>query len=275
MVHFCAWGVNLVWCASYPQTNLKTEFLRAKVCSYGAKVSSVRRDHSPQQKLGFCSCSEYKRQPLLGAGGAPAPVLHSSFAGWALLFEQAQTLLAGGEAALQLVDMQQELADGFAKGVYWAVQNKDEFNIRVINCSIVFPTVIMTDPKTGAEFLCDPLAAAVKMATEAGISVVAGAGNFGSSQPIMTPACNSDVIAVGASDPQGSLADLSDDTVAPFSSFGKGMAGEIKPDILAPGVTKTAVVDRVLEMVDGTSETVLCIGDRGAWPAGVARDRCG
>lgn len=130
----------------------------------------------------------------------------------------------------------QELADGFAKGVYWAVQNKDEFNIRVINCSIVFPTVIMTDPKTGAEFLCDPLAAAVKMATEAGISVVAGAGNFGSSQPIMTPACNSDVIAVGASDPRGTLTDLSDDTVAPFSSFGKGMGGETKPDILAPGV---------------------------------------
>lgn len=37
-------------------------------------------------------------------------------------------------------------------------------------------------------------------------------------------------------------------------------------DILAPGVTKKAVVDRVLEMLERKSEPVLCIGDRGQWP---------
>lgn len=36
-------------------------------------------------------------------------------------------------------------------------------------------------------------------------------------------------------------------------------------DILAPGVSKTAVIDRVRQLVDNGKE-ILCIGDRGAWP---------
>jgi hypothetical protein len=37
-------------------------------------------------------------------------------------------------------------------------------------------------------------------------------------------------------------------------------------DILAPGVSKLAVVERVGELSGGTRENILCIGDQGCWP---------
>lgn len=130
----------------------------------------------------------------------------------------------------------QTLSKGFANSVYWAVQNKDEFNIRVINCSFLLPMVEMTDPATGAAHLFDPLTHAIQMATKAGITVVAGVGNFADQMQIMTPAGNPDVISVGALDVNGTLEDTSDDRVADFSSRGRALNGEIKPDVVAPGV---------------------------------------
>lgn len=122
-------------------------------------------------------------------------------------------------------------------GIRWAVQKKDEFNIRVINCSFVLPMVETLDPKTRQpNGLYDPIGDALKEAHEAGITVVAGTGNFADRMPIMTPAGNPTVIAVGALDTNGTPQDLSDDTVAAFSSRGKSSLGEDKPDILAPGV---------------------------------------
>ena len=128
-------------------------------------------------------------------------------------------------------------SDSVAKGIEWAVQHREEHNIRVINCSFVLPLVEGLDPDT-KEFIqwIDPLGASLKMAHEAGISVVAGTGNFADKQPIMTPAGNKNVIAVGALDTQGTPEYLDDDTVAHFSSRGKSTQGEDKPDILAPGV---------------------------------------
>ena len=37
-------------------------------------------------------------------------------------------------------------------------------------------------------------------------------------------------------------------------------------DVVAPGVSKRAVVERVRLMIGGPEEPVLCIGDRGCWP---------
>jgi subtilisin family serine protease len=130
----------------------------------------------------------------------------------------------------------QDLSSQFAGNVYWAVQHREEFNIRVINCSFLLPMVEVPDAKTGAAILMDPLDHAIKMATEAGITIVAGAGNFGDQMPIMTPAGNPNAITVGAQDLNGTIDDNSDDFVAAFSSRGKGVDGRIKPDIVAPGV---------------------------------------
>lgn len=130
----------------------------------------------------------------------------------------------------------QDLSNGFARSVYWAVQNKEEFNIRVINCSFLLPMVELTDPATGVAHLVDPLSHAIQTATKAGITVVAGVGNFADQMQIMTPAGNPDVISVGALDVNGTLEDTSDDKVADFSSRGRALNGEIKPDVVAPGV---------------------------------------
>lgn len=130
----------------------------------------------------------------------------------------------------------QDLSQGFARSVYWAVQNKEEFNIRVINCSFLLPMVELTDAATGVATLVDPLTHAIQMATKAGITVVAGVGNFADQMQIMTPAGNPEVISVGALDVNGTLNDTSDDRVADFSSRGRALNGEIKPDVVAPGV---------------------------------------
>lgn len=130
----------------------------------------------------------------------------------------------------------QELSQGFARSVYWAVQHQDEFNIRVINCSFLLPMVELTDPKNGVKSLVDPLSYAIDMATRAGITVVAGVGNFADQMQIMTPAGNPNVISVGALDVNGTPADASDDRVADFSSRGRAADGQLKPDLVAPGV---------------------------------------
>ena len=133
-----------------------------------------------------------------------------------------------------------ELADSVAsieRGINWAVQNKEKLNIRVINCSFVLPTLEQVDPKTNAIIPIDPLAYSLKLAHDAGISVVAGVGNFADKAPITTPSGNPGVIAVGALDTNGTPEDPSDDKVADFSSRGVSIYGESKPDILAPGTS--------------------------------------
>lgn len=123
------------------------------------------------------------------------------------------------------------------RGMKWAVENKDKFNIKVINCSFVLPTLEVPDPENGGGFIpTDPLAYALNLAKEAGIVVVAGVGNFADKNAIVTPAGDPSVIAVGALNTGGTPEDKSDDTVAKFSSRGKSIYGEEKPDILAPGV---------------------------------------
>lgn len=130
-----------------------------------------------------------------------------------------------------------ESIDSINRGMHWVVANKEKYNIRVVNCSFVLPTLEQTDPKTGAIIPIDPLAYALNLAREAGISVVAGVGNFADKSPIATPAGNPDVIAVGALDTNQTPEDPSDDKVADFSSRGLSIHGAPKPDILAPGVS--------------------------------------
>ena len=127
--------------------------------------------------------------------------------------------------------------DSINRGMNWVVQNKDKFNIKVVNCSFVLPTLEQTDSKTGAIIPVDPLSYAINLAREAGITVVAGVGNFADKSPIATPAGNPDVIAVGALDTNGTPEDPTDDKVADFSSRGVSIHGAPKPDILAPGVS--------------------------------------
>jgi subtilisin family serine protease len=126
------------------------------------------------------------------------------------------------------VDVSQVIA-----AIDWVVQhrNDDGMNIRVINLSYG------TDSRQG--YALDPLAYAAEQAWKAGIVVVAATGNTGyqrgSNAPgLADPAYDPYVIAVGATDPMGTLT-LKDDMITSFSASSAGCGSCKNPDLVAPG----------------------------------------
>ena len=117
----------------------------------------------------------------------------------------------------------------------YAISIKGTYNIRVINLSVAAaPT---------ESYFTDPLTLAAQRAVQAGIVVVASAGNLGRNDygetqfgGITSPGNAPWVLTVGASSHNGT-ARRSDDSIAPFSSRGPTWIDFIaKPDLLAPGV---------------------------------------
>ncbi len=109
------------------------------------------------------------------------------------------------------------------RGLRWAVEQKTSgaIDIDVINMSLGGPPDGMPDA-------LDPINRAVAKAKDAGITVVAAAGNSGpDSRTIGSPAESPSAIAVGAA--------LNPTTVSQFSSRGPTDDGLVKPDVMAPG----------------------------------------
>jgi serine protease AprX len=109
-----------------------------------------------------------------------------------------------------------------------------DYTVRYRHTNGVDVRVIMlavgADNDTGYER--SPLALAVERAWNAGVAVVAAAGNDGSSgKGLELPAADPFVLAVGGADTQGT-GDPADDDVAEWSSRGDGVRD---PDVLAPG----------------------------------------
>lgn len=116
-------------------------------------------------------------------------------------------------------------------GIQWVIANRERFGIRVLNLSVGIPV----DGPVGepCSDLLGPLSAAAEAANDAGILVVAAAGNSGPGPcTVGRPAVAPDVLAVG------NMADLG---VGGFrlhfqSSRGPTSDGRPKPDVVAPGV---------------------------------------
>lgn len=112
------------------------------------------------------------------------------------------------------------------EAMQWVLDNKDMYNIRVVNLSIHSPQV--------QSYHHSPIDAAAEILWFNGIVVVASAGNEGSGAIDSAPANDPFLITVGASD-ELQTADPTDDIVATYSAFGTTMDGHVKPDVVAPG----------------------------------------
>jgi serine protease AprX len=112
----------------------------------------------------------------------------------------------------------------------WVLQNKAQYNIGVVNISIV--------ASQNSSFMYDPLDKAVEKLWLNGVVVVAAAGNYGStggaSGVPFAPANDPFVISVGATDTNGTVS-TADDFAAPWSAWGATNDGFMKPELAAPG----------------------------------------
>jgi serine protease AprX len=114
------------------------------------------------------------------------------------------------------------------RGLQWVSLNADAYNIKVLNLS-----VSVAVPQG---YATSPVDAAVEHLWQAGITVVASAGNLGSAEDAVWYAPGNDplVITVGCLDDNGTTAAY-DDSLCPISSRGVTEDGFAKPDLIAPG----------------------------------------
>ena len=111
------------------------------------------------------------------------------------------------------------------QGLQWVLENKDTYNIRVVNLSL--------NSAVAESYNTSPLDAAVEILWFNSIVVVVSAGNTGSGT-IYPPANDPFVITVGAMDDKGTAV-ITDDMLANFSAYGNIENGSVKPDLVAPG----------------------------------------
>src|SRR6266567_2021237 len=113
-------------------------------------------------------------------------------------------------------------------GLQWAVDNRSTYGIKIVNISLGFQTSQST--------VNDPVDRAVEATWNAGIAVVASAGNAGPFDgTILAPADDPLVITAGALDDMAT-ASVSDDEMNDFSSAGPTSPdGWVKPDLVTSG----------------------------------------
>lgn len=112
-------------------------------------------------------------------------------------------------------------------GMNWILQNKVKYSIRVLNLSF--------SAAPSSHYWDDPVDQAVMKLWQAGVVVVASAGNDGpKAMTIGVPGNTPYIITVGAMTDSYTM-DASDDKLASFSSVGPTYEGFIKPEVVAPG----------------------------------------
>ncbi len=141
-----------------------------------------------------------------------------------------QPLPGGGEACMGSTSQ-------IAAGIQWVIDNKDTYNIRVLNMSLVSDTC-----STGN----DAMSQLTNDAVDAGLVAAVAAGNSGpASCTIGSPGAAEDAITVGAmADPAHGSAlsatcgplPVGGFYLACFSSRGPTADGRTKPDVVGPGV---------------------------------------
>jgi serine protease AprX len=137
-------------------------------------------------------------------------------------------------APLVSLDVMDDSGSGLTSDVIaateWIFKNHDQYDIKVANYSL--------HGGGKAHFYQDPLNQAVSKVWQAGVTVIAAAGNYGKdgapSGVLFAPGNNPFVVTVGAID-IGGTARVNDDDRAPWSAYGRTQDGFWKPEICAPG----------------------------------------
>lgn len=150
-------------------------------------------------------------------------------------------------------------------GIQWAVANRANYNIRVINLSLGHPI--------SESYTTDPLCQAVEYAWKSGIVVVCAAGNDGRLSSTQTPGAPNEgwgtnygsiespgndpyVITVGAM--KNYDGNRANDRIATYSSRGPSIGDFVlKPDIVAPGNQVISVEDPNTYLVSAYASTNL------------------
>ncbi|TCO74925.1 S8 family peptidase [Chromatocurvus halotolerans] len=114
------------------------------------------------------------------------------------------------------------------RGLQWVLDNRDQYDIRVLNLSFA--------ARPRWPYWLDPINQAVMRLWQAGVVVVAAAGNEGpGSMTVGSPGNLPYVITVGSVTDSWTTDTENDDYIPDFSSRGPTPSGHIKPDIVAPG----------------------------------------
>src|SRR4051794_19362466 len=157
-----------------------------------------------------------------------------------IIAESGRDGYAGMAPGVRIANLRVLGADGSGKtdavidAIEWAIANRERYGIRVINLSLGHPVF--------ESYRDDPLCQAAQRAVEAGILVVAAAGNFGKTDDgrpvvggIVAPGNTPAVLTVGAINTRAT-AQRSDDLMATYSSRGPTLIdGVLKPEVVAPG----------------------------------------
>lgn len=112
-------------------------------------------------------------------------------------------------------------ASDILAAMQWIYDNHKRYNIKVVNLSLgILPS---------EHSQVDPLVLGANVLVKDGLCVIAAAGNSGPERKSITsPGVSPLVLTVGSCDEHDKIPD--------FSSRGPAPAGEIKPDLVAPGV---------------------------------------
>jgi serine protease AprX len=127
------------------------------------------------------------------------------------------------------------LADVIA-GLEWVYDNKDLYNIRVVNLSL--------HSSVAQSYKVDPLDAAVEFLWFNNVFVAVAAGNLGDASDAVNypPANDPFVMTVGAIDDRGTTS-YGDDVPTAWSSFGTTQDGFAKPELVTPGRGIVSAID--------------------------------
>jgi serine protease AprX len=206
-----------------------------------AVVDSGISNHSALAKKVIANVSFVTNDPNVSDVYGHGTHVAGAIAGTASAASFVTPLYTGGIApGAQLINVRVLGGDGTGltsdviAGIDWAIANRKTYNIRVINLSLGHPVT--------ESYTTDPLCEAVAEAVNAGIVVVAAAGNAGKSADgsrvlggIVSPGNSPYAITVGALNTWGTVT-RADDSVATYSSRGPTRYDlGVKPDVAAPG----------------------------------------